>query len=153
MFDASSIFALGALLFLKHFLADGPLQTTWQVRNKGRFGHPAGLTHAGIHVAGSALAFVLWPFVAGVDPAHLEAHAGVLGAILLAEFVVHYIVDLTKCSLDRAFHCSEVQIDADGKKTILIHKTLYFHLFLADQTCHSLTYVAMMYAVSVGLAA
>ena len=79
MFDASSIFALGALLFLKHFLGDGPLQTSWQVRNKGRLGHPAGLTHAGIHVLGSAGALALWPFVADVDAALLEAQAGVLG--------------------------------------------------------------------------
>lgn len=153
MFDASSIFALGALLFLKHFLGDGPLQTSWQVRNKGRLGHPAGLTHAGIHVLGSAGALALWPFVADVDAALLEAQAGVLGLILLAEFVVHYFVDLAKCRLDAATRCSEVRFDETGKKTILIHKTLYFHLFLADQTCHSLTYVAMLYAVSEALAA
>jgi hypothetical protein len=40
------------LLFLfqiKHLLADFVLQTSWMVFDKGRYGHPAGIAHAGIH--------------------------------------------------------------------------------------------------------
>ncbi len=149
MVDASSIFALGALLFLKHFVADGPLQTSWQVRNKGIFGHPAGIAHAGTHVLGSAAAFALWPHVFGPSMEELQAHLPFLGALLAAEFVIHYFVDLAKCRLDAIFKCSERGSGRKGDPILHIRSVLFFHLFLADQTCHSLTYVAML-AIIIG---
>src|SRR5690606_10987786 len=52
---------LAALLILqaKHFVADFLLQTPYQFLNKGRYGHPGGLIHAGIHALSSTLAFLV----------------------------------------------------------------------------------------------
>lgn len=155
MFDTTSILVLGALLFLKHFVADGPLQSSWHVQNKGVFLHPAGLAHSGIHVAGSALAFALWPFVMGLGAPTLQApwltdFLWLAAAILVAEFVVHYFVDLGKCKIDRILKCSSVQINDKGDPEVVIHNVTYFYFFLLDQTCHSLTYLAMLYVLASG---
>ena len=39
----------------------------------------------------------------------------------------------------------------DGAVTLEIHGSAYFVAFLADQTVHSLTYVAIVYLVGMGL--
>lgn len=153
MIDTGDILALGALLFVKHLLADGPLQTSYQVSNKGRFLHPAGLTHAGTHVLLSLVAIALWPQVAefgGYDV--LRAQVGLVVAILVAEFVIHYFVDLTKCRLDRFFQFSKPGETVNGRRELIITHTGFFQLFLIDQTCHSLTYIAMMYEFAEALA-
>ena len=68
-----------AILEVKHFLCDFPLQTLYQLQNKGRYGHPGGLGLAFIHIIGMAVCFVV------VTPALW------LGAAILAgEFLFHY---------------------------------------------------------------
>ena len=48
------------LLFeAKHFLCDFVLQTRYQLLNKGIYGHPAGLVHAGTHAIGSLPALIV----------------------------------------------------------------------------------------------
>ena len=74
-----------AILEVKHFLCDFPLQTLYQLQNKGRYGHPGGLAHAFIHIIGTAVCFVV------VTPALW------LGAAILAgEFLFHYHADWAK---------------------------------------------------------
>lgn len=34
---------------IKHFIADFPLQPPYQWMNKGKYGHPGGLSHAAVH--------------------------------------------------------------------------------------------------------
>ena len=70
----------------KHFICDFVLQTAYQYRNKGIYGHPGGLLHAGIHVALTPLAYLV------LVPGSLLVAA----AIALSEFVLHYHVDWLK---------------------------------------------------------
>ena len=37
----------------KHFICDFVIQTEWQVRTKGIYGHPGGAVHAGLHAVAS----------------------------------------------------------------------------------------------------
>jgi hypothetical protein len=78
---------LAALLYLqvKHFICDYPLQTGYQLLNKGTYGHPGGLIHAGIHVLFTIPVFLILtpPLAIGVG-------------ILVGEFVLHYNIDWTK---------------------------------------------------------
>lgn len=73
------------VLQVKHAICDYPLQTLYQLQNKGTYGHPGGLLHAGVHVIGTLPIFLV------VTPTLW------LGAAILAsEFVFHYHVDWAK---------------------------------------------------------
>lgn len=134
---------LGAMLFVKHLLADGPLQTDYQVANKGRFLHVGGLAHAGTHILGTAICFVAWQFLCAPATAAI-----VLIGVLAAEFVLHYAIDYAKCRVDREGNWSEAQVGPDGRRVLVIRDKMFFTVFLADQMAHSLTYVAMLYVLA-----
>jgi Protein of unknown function (DUF3307) len=104
----------------KHFLADFVLQTRYQWSNKGVYGHPGGLLHAGIHAVGSLPAIFV-----------LTSTPGLVAAILAAEFLVHYHVDWTKEQIN--------------KRRGLTHgETMFWVVFGADQFLHQLTYVIVL---------
>ena len=137
---------LAALLFVKHLLADGPLQTRYQLANKGRLLHPGGLLHAGIHAGFTGICLLVWLWM---TPLTLDwATASGFGGLLVVEFVVHYAADFTKVRLDRKFAWSSVEVGEGGDAALRITSSFYFFSFLADQTIHSLTYLWIIYAVS-----
>lgn len=145
MIEIGTLMALAALLFVKHLIADGPLQTDYQVANKGRWLHPAGFAHSGTHVAFTAGTLGIWSLLFAV-PLSL----GFLAVVLLAEFVVHYVIDWLKCQVDaRSGWASRVTTE-DGRTVLQINDKFFFFAFLTDQMLHSLTYVAMLYAVGLG---
>lgn len=122
MGDLSSAVLLGfAILAVKHTIADYFLQTAYQYRNKGTYGHPGGILHSGIHIA-------LTPSVFLVLPAASLAQAI---AILAGEFVVHYHLDWSKEQLIKRNHLAQTD-------------PWFWHLFGLDQLGHSLTYVAII---------
>ncbi|MBV0911772.1 DUF3307 domain-containing protein [Anianabacter salinae] len=112
--------ALTAALLIKHFLADYQFQTLYMVQNKGRYGHPGGIQHAGVHAAMSLPILV----VAGFAPL-------LSLAICVGEFVIHYHVDFMK----------EVVSKRLG---LTIQDKAYWSLFGLDQLAHQLTYVLMI---------
>ena len=140
---------LAALLFVKHLFADGPLQTPYQLRNKGKFLHPGGLLHAFIHVALTVFCFVLWFAIYEIDFG--QTALLLMIAVVIFEFVTHYMADWLKVQADRRFHWSKVKVNDDGSVTLMIYSSAYFVAFLVDQTVHSLTYVAIVYLAGVGL--
>ncbi len=115
-----------ALLFqAKHWIFDFLLQTTYQLENKGKYGHPGGLIHSGGHAIGSLPALIL--MAPGLD--------WVIG-LAVAEFVVHYHCDWVKERMNRTQGWSMVDRE--------------FWLALgADQAFHQLTYIAMIAAALV----
>jgi len=116
-----------ALLFLslvlfevKHFVCDFVLQTGYQYRNKGRYGHPGGIVHAGLHTIASLPAVLL-----------MIKTPDLIAAIAAAEFLVHYHTDWLK-----------EQINEHRKLTQ--SETLYWVVFGADQLIHQMTYVVIL---------
>lgn len=118
------VFWSAVLFELKHFICDFVLQTAYQYRNKGIYGHPGGLLHAGLHMTGSL-------------PAVLVFHpsVGFAAAILLGEFFVHYHIDWSKEQINK--RCG-----------LDFEKNLYWSVFGADQLLHQLTYVVMLAALA-----
>lgn len=117
--SAATVLAVFAVLELKHYVFDYVLQTPYQFLNKGTYGHPGGLIHAGLHAVGTLAAFLV------IAPPLL------LGAAIIAgEFVVHYHVDWTKEALLRTLKLKPT----DGE---------YWRIYGADQLAHHLTYVAI----------
>lgn len=114
---------LAMLIFqIKHFLCDFALQTANQVRNKGRYLHMGGITHAGLHVLGSIPALLI-----------LSHAPALIGALLVAEFLIHYHTDWAKAQVDRALRLNDTN-------------SLYWTIFGSDQLIHQLTYIGMIYA-------
>jgi hypothetical protein len=116
------------LLQLKHFICDFVTQTPYQMRYKGIYGHPGGLLHAGLHVAGSAA--VLGALNAVMM---LSTPMALLAVLLAAEFVVHYHIDWSK------EHIAKPLVGEQGAG--------YWAIFGFDQFLHQATYVAMAYVV------
>lgn len=109
-----------ALLQLKHLFADFFWQTTWMVENKGRYGHPGGLAHAGVHAGLSALVLCLFP-----------VSWGLLLAVCAAEFVIHYHVDWSK----------ELAVRMSGTSP---SEKKFWDITGADQALHHATYLGMV---------
>lgn len=123
--------ALFFLLFvgleLKHFIADYFMQPGWMLAGKGDFRKIGGYAHAGLHAALTGVVLVL----AGVP-------WGWLAAIVIAEFVVHYLLDYSKIMYSRGVH-------------IETQPARFWSLHGLDQIGHQLTYAAILYAALVAL--
>ena len=115
----AAVLLVVVILEVKHFVCDYPLQTAYQLNNKGTYGHPGGLLHAGIHVLGTSAAFlVMAPTLA----------AG--AAIIVGEFAIHYHIDWTKDNLLK------------GNKWTAADNPFWWSIG-ADQLLHHLTYVGI----------
>ncbi len=111
------------LFQIKHLLADFLWQTGWMVANKGTYGHPGGIAHAGLHGLLS-VAVLGWSPMAW-------------GAILVgatAELVVHYHIDWTKERLLKRFGWGQ-------------QEKAYWGLVGLDQFAHQVTYIAILWVV------
>jgi hypothetical protein len=111
------------LLEVKHFICDFVLQTARHVQFKGVYGHPAGLEHSAIHVAGTLPC--LW-IIGASWPA--------IGAILIAEFLIHYHEDWLKEQMVRR-----------NQWGFTDHA--FWIALGADQLVHQLTYIAMIFVL------
>lgn len=118
-----SLLILIAALQLKHLFADFFFQTGWMVANKGYYGHPAGIAHAGIHGILTLIAL----FAVGLP---LEWCA----ALALGEGVVHYHVDWAKAAVTRRneFTASDVR---------------FWNWIGIDQFAHHVTYLGLAYLI------
>jgi hypothetical protein len=110
-----------ALLFVKHFVVDFPLQKPYQWMNKGTYGHPGGLLHAGLHGLGTFAVFL---------PALVDWHWAVYCGII--DLFVHYHVDWLKMNLNKHYGWR-----ADTHEQFWV-------LLGADQLAHALTYVGLV---------
>ena len=117
------VLAAVGLLLVKHFLFDFVFQTKFQLAHKHIYGHPGGLVHAGLHLVGTLAAILVF-----------TRSAGLIAAILAAEFAFHYHVDWTKEQVLRRTGWR----DPDGR---------YWAVFGADQLIHGLGYLAIAWAL------
>lgn len=120
MTEAQAIVLLLALFGIKHFLVDFPFQKPYQYLNKGTYGHPGGILHAGLHGIGTFLA--LWMF----------APLDWLVLMMLFDATVHYHIDWAKMNLNKHFGWSPTT-----------HEEFWWLLGL-DQLLHWLTYCVII---------
>ena len=109
-------------LFTKHFIIDFPLQRwPYLYENKGTYGHPGGLIHAGAHLIGSFIA-LMWVVPVG----------WLLIAICMFDGIVHYHIDYAKMKLTKilGYKCNE--------------HAEFWDLLGLDQYLHYITYVIMI---------
>lgn len=114
-----------AYLLTKHAVADYFLQTRFQWRNKGTYGHPGGLLHGALHAALTAPVFLILP----------AATTGLALLILGGEFLVHYHIDWAK----------ERFVMARG---LTPSGAWFWHAIGIDQLLHGLTYVAIVWVLA-----
>jgi hypothetical protein len=119
----SAAITLLALLLVKHCLCDFVFQTPWQLSQKGTYGAPGGLVHAGSHVTGTFIALL------AVMPS-----PSVIMTVLVAEFVVHYHIDWVKEQVVRRCEIRE------GAR--------FWNAIGVDQLLHNLTYLAILVYVT-----
>lgn len=120
MSPADTIVLAITYLLVKHAIADFMLQTSYQWKNKGRYGHPGGILHALIHATFSAPVLLIMPaptLIAG-------------GALLLGEFLIHYHIDWIKEQTVKLL-------------SIPFGSAPFWWAIGIDQIAHSLTYSAM----------
>lgn len=125
MTDASDVILLSvAYLLIKHAVADFFLQTPFQYRNKGTYGHPGGLLHCAIHLVLTIPVFLI------AAPSGLQ----LVVVILIGEFVLHYHVDW----------CKELAVKHYAWTP---EKAAFWRAMGIDQLAHGLTYVAIAWAL------
>jgi hypothetical protein len=118
---AHTLLLLVLLFQVKHFLADFLWQTDWMFLNKGRYGHPGGLAHAGLHALLTAAVLLVAP-----------VSAAMLLALAALEFVIHYHVDWSKDHFTR-------------RGAYTVRDKAFWVVFGIDQAAHQLTYVLLLY--------
>ncbi len=120
MTEAQAVVLLLAFFGIKHFVVDFLLQRAYQYQNKGRYGHPGGLLHAGLHGLGTVAA--LWIF------------ADLPWILIMAtiDMIVHYHVDWAKTNINSKFGWTPATHDE------------FWWLLGLDQLLHFLTYVAII---------
>jgi hypothetical protein len=115
---SDTVVLLLLLLQVKHFLFDFILQTPYQLKNKGTYGHPGGILHSGLHAVGTGVVLL----VVATPPAMLVA-------IMVGEFLVHYHIDWAKEQITRR---------SGGAQN-----AFFWRMIGLDQFLHQLTYVAI----------
>lgn len=120
MTDIEILIVLSAL-FVKHFIVDFPLQANpYQYENKGTYGHPGGILHAGLHSIGT---FICLIFFAPLQIACI---------LSLVDGILHYHIDWSKMNLNKKL--------GYGPTT---HEGFWILLGL-DQLLHTLTYIGIV---------
>ncbi len=116
---AGLVVAVVLWLQIKHFVFDYLLQTPFQFRNKGFYGHFGGVLHSGLQALGTIPAFFILPrgWLMGVT-------------IVIGEFLVHYHVDWAKEQTLRRMKLTTTD-------------AWYWRFYGVDQLAHQLTYVVI----------
>jgi hypothetical protein len=107
-------------LQIKHFVVDFLLQNRYQWANKGTYGHPGGVLHAGLHAIGTYLCVAL----VATPPLAL--------LLMMLDGIIHYHIDWAKMQLNSRLALTP----ADSKFWVLLG---------LDQLLHQLTYVAFLF--------
>jgi hypothetical protein len=110
------------LLFVKHFICDFPLQAhPYQYLNKGTYGHPGGILHAGIHMAGTLLA--MWCTTGWLSLSL---------SVALVDGLIHYHIDWAKMNIGKKYDLKPT--NSEG----------FWILLGLDQLLHALTYIGIV---------
>ena len=119
--DNNLLLLTASALFTKHWVVDFMFQPPYMYKNKGTYGHPGGIVHAGLHGLTSAALF-------GFLPGGLW--------LCVAEFVIHYHIDWAKMNLNRVFGWGPMTSEN------------FWRLLGFDQWLHAMTYIWMLWMVA-----
>lgn len=108
-----------ALLIVKHFLVDFPLQKPYQWMNKGTYGHPGGILHACLHG--------LFTFIA------LVCFTPMAISLACLDTIIHYNIDWAKMNINAHYGWKADKDEA------------FWVLLGLDQLLHYLTYVLIIW--------
>ena len=109
------------LLFIKHFIVDFPLQAhPYQYKNKGIYGHPGGILHAGLHAGGTLICLIFF------------APLQIAAALAVVDGVIHYHVDWAKMNINKKLGYGPT---TDEEFWILLG---------LDQLLHTMTYLGIV---------
>ncbi|MEQ1717032.1 MAG: DUF3307 domain-containing protein [Hyphomicrobium sp.] len=125
MSDVNLVLAAMAYLLVKHAVADFLLQTAFQRQTKGIYGALGGFTHCLTHILLTAPVLLLFPGVTALNA----------GALLAAEFAIHYHLDWLK---DQAVR----------RRGWTSHDTPFWWALGLDQLMHGLTYVGITWVAA-----
>ncbi len=123
--DTIAVLAILLGLQAKHFLFDFVFQSDWQVRNKGTYGHPGGMVHAGLHAAGTLAVLLFASTMLGA----VTPWASLTLAVV--DFLLHYHIDWIKAQLSRRMHLTP-------------DKHAFWIAMGADQAAHQATYLGLI---------
>lgn len=135
MFDSWFVIAAFALLAVKHFIVDFPLQAfPYQYQNKGTYGHPGGLLHSGLHGVGTFAVF------AGLFLYRLDWEVALVwkdvvfaaGYLAVVDALLHYHIDWAKMNINRHYGWTATTSEK------------FWVLLGVDQLLHALTYVLLV---------
>lgn len=117
----NNIILMIALLFTKHFIIDFPLQTKYQWSNKGIYGHPGGILHAGLHGIGTFFTLLTFGTV------------GLVAFVATLDTIIHYHIDWLKININKQFGWSANTSEK------------FWWLLGFDQYLHAMTYIGLIY--------
>lgn len=115
--------AVFTTFLLKHFFLDFIFQFPYHYQNKGKYGHPGGISHALLHSTGTLIIVMIF---------FIPVSGLLLALILYGEFVIHYHVDWAKVNISKKLGWGPNTSD------------YYWWLLGLDQLLHYLTYVGIM---------
>ena len=124
-----TVLVLLLLLQVKHMLADYFLQTRIMLGGRGVYLHVGRFLHAGVHAAGSFIALAL-----------IGVPLWVILTLALADWVIHFHIDWWKGRLT-------------ANQNLTPEDSAYWRASGIDQALHQLTYVAMIWAWQLMIAA
>jgi len=114
-----TMLTLFLMFTVKHFVFDFLLQTRYQWSNKGTYGHPGGILHAGLHGVGTAICLLAFSWEDILFLAVLDA-------------LFHYHIDWAKMRIN-----SRMGWTADSSE-------YFWWLLGADQMLHMMTYIIII---------
>ncbi|MFY0308736.1 DUF3307 domain-containing protein [Leisingera sp. D0M16] len=117
-----SVLLLLCALQVKHLFADFFLQTPKMLSGRCAYVHMGRAQHAGVHVIGSAIVFLLF----GAPVVFIL----VLGVL---EWVVHFHIDFGKARFSE-------------RRKLNPQQAMFWQAMGSDQALHQLTYIAMAWA-------
>ncbi len=117
-----AVFLMLCLMQIKHMFADYYLQTPKMLSGRGEYFHVGRAQHAGVHVVGSAVVFILF-----------GAPLLFILIVGLIEWVVHFNIDYAKASYS-------------DKKQLEPKQAAFWRAAGLDQLMHQLTYIGMVWA-------
>ena len=109
-------------LQIKHWIVDFVLQTDAQVKGKGIYGNPVGISHSLEHAIGTLVALLIASFYVG------DLYVGWIIIAAIVDGVVHYHIDWAKMNW--------------GNRDITT-KAFWSHLGL-DQMAHQICYLFLI---------